>query len=145
MSAMDVDSVRFLAEQIRASYAPEQLETGVREPTVVELPDGSRAVTLPRGQMFEPYRSFQLIDAAALGTTLVVAFSWDDGSGDDTVFVMPLDCRDVDLDVREEFAVTNFLTRFLEFTLGGPRESWEPARSTPLGARLAVVRPWQSD
>lgn len=142
---MDVDSVRGLAGQIRASYAPEQLETGVQEPTVVEHSDGSRSVTLPRDQMFEPYRSFQLIDAAALGTTLVIAFSWDDGRGDDTVFLMPLDCRDVDLDVRDEFAVTNFLTRFLEFTLGGPRESWEPARSTPLGPRLAVVRPWQSD
>jgi hypothetical protein len=142
---MDVESVRALAEQIRASYAPEQLDSEVQEPTVVEHSDGSRSVTLPRDQMFEPYRSFQLIDAAAMGATLVVAFTWNDGSGDDTVFVMPLDCRDVDLDVRDEFAVTNFLTRFLEFTLGGRRESWEPARSTPLGPRLAVVRPWQSD
>jgi hypothetical protein len=142
---MDVDAVRTLAEVIRTSYAPEQLETGVREPTVVDLPDGSRAITLPRDQMFEPYRSFQLIDAAALGETLVVAFSWDDGNSDDTVFVMPLDCRNVELDVRDEFAVTNFITRFLEFTLGGPRESWEAARSTPLGPGFAVVRPWQSD
>lgn len=141
---MDVDAVRTLAEVIRTSYAPEQLETGVREPTVVDLPDGSRAMTLPRDQMFEPYRSFQLIDAAALGEVLVVAFSWDEGTSDDTVFVMPLDCRNVELDVRDEFAVTNFITRFLEFTLGGPRESWEPARSTPLGPRFAVVRPWQS-
>jgi hypothetical protein len=142
---MDVESVRALAEQIRASYAPEQLDSDVQEPTVVEHSDGSRSVTLPRDQMFEPYRSFQLIDAAAMGATLVVAFTWNDGRDDDTVFVMPLDCRDVDLDVRDEFAVTNFLTRLLEFTLGGPRESWEPARSTPLGPRLAVVRPWQSD
>jgi hypothetical protein len=142
---MDVHSVRALADQIRASYAPEQLDSGVREPTIVQLADGSRAVALPRDQMFEPYRSFQLIDAAALGETLVIAFSWDDERDDDMVFVMPLDCRDVDLDVDDEFAVTNFLTRFLEFTLGGPRESWEPARSTPLGPRLAVVRPWQSD
>jgi hypothetical protein len=141
---MDVESVRALAEQIRESYAPEQLDSDVQEPTVAEHFDGSRSVTLPRDQMFEPYRSFRLIDAAALGATLVVAFTWNDGRGDDTVFVMPLDCRDVDLDVRDEF-VTNFLTRFLEFTLGGPRESWEPARSTPLGPRLAVVRPWQSD
>jgi hypothetical protein len=145
VTAMDDDAVRTLAEEIRASYAPERLETGVREPTVVELPDGSRAVTLPRDQMFEPYRSFRLIDAAALGGTLVVAFSWDDGRDDGTVFVMPLDCRNVDLDVSDEFTVTTFLTRFLEFTLGGPRESWEPARSTPLGPRLAIVRPWGSD
>jgi hypothetical protein len=140
---MDVHTVRALADQIRASYAPEQLDSEVREPTVVQLADGSRAVALPRDQMFEPYRSFRLLDA--LGATLVVAFSWDGEGGDDTVFIMPLDCRNVDLDVDDEFAVTNFLTRFLEFTLGGPRESWEAARSTPLGPRLAVVRPWQSD
>jgi hypothetical protein len=76
---MDVDSVHALAEQIRSSYAPEQLETEDQETTVVELSDGSQPVTWPRDQMFEPYRSFQLIDAAALGQTLVVAFSSKDG------------------------------------------------------------------
>jgi hypothetical protein len=141
---MTADEVEVLARLLRESYSPEQLDAGVSEPTVVDLADGSRAVVLPRDQMFEPYRSFRLIDAAACGTTLVVTFSWDDGHDDGMIFLMPLDGRDVELDLRDNIAVTTFFSRFLEFTLGGPRESWEAARSTPLSPRLAVVRPWSS-
>src|SRR5690606_15735766 len=69
--AADAHAVRALADEIRASYAPEQLDTGVREPTVVHLPDGFRTVTLPGEQVFEPYRSFRLIDAVALARSFV--------------------------------------------------------------------------
>ncbi len=134
--------VKVLAALVKESYSPERLDPGVSEPTVVELADGSRAIALPQEQMFEPYRSLRLIDAAALGTTLVITFHWDDGDDDGTIFVMPLDGRDVELDLADDIAVTTFLSHNLEFTLGGPRTSWEPARSTPLSRRLAVVRPW---
>lgn len=139
---MNTAEVRVLAELVRQTYTPERLDTGLSEPTVVELADGSRAVALPRDQMFEPYRSFRLIDAAALGTTLVITFHWDDGTDDGTVFVMPLDGRDVTLDLADDIGVTTFLSHHLEFTLGGPRESWEAARSTPLSRRMVAVRPW---
>ena len=141
---MDAAAVDALAQLVKETYAPERLDTGVHEPTVVELADGSRAVTLPRDQMFEPYRSFHLLDAAALDTTLVITFRWDDGHDDGTVFVLPLDGRDVELDLADERGVATFLSHHLEFTLGGPRESWEAARSRPVSRRLAVVRPWGS-
>jgi len=141
---MDVAQVAALAELVRNTYSPERLDTGVSEPTVVELADGSRAVALPREQMFEPYRSMHLIDAAALGTTLVIAFRWDDGQDDATIYLMPLDARDVELDMSDDVSVTTFISHHLEFTLGGPRESWEAARTTPLSPHLSVVRPWTS-
>lgn len=138
---MDHADVAALAALFRDTYSHESLETGVSEPTVVEHEDGSRSLTLPREQMFEPYRSFRLIDAAALGATLVITFSWDDGADDETVFLMPLDARDLTLDLSDDIAVETFLSHHLEFTLGAPRASWEP-RSTLLGPRFAVVRPW---
>ena len=135
-----------LAELVKQTYAPDHLETGLSEPTIVEYAGGFRAVALPRDQMFEPYRSFHLLDARALDTTLVLSFRWDDGHDDGhddgTIFVMPLDGRDVTLDLTDERAVTTFLSRHLERTLGGPRESWEAARTTPISRGLAVVRPW---
>jgi hypothetical protein len=143
--AVNAAEVEVLAELVRETYSPEHLDTGVSEPTVVELADRSRAVALPRDQMFEPYRSLRLIDAAALGTTLVITFHWDDGDDDGTIFVMPLDGRDVQLDLADDIAVTTFLSHHLEFTLGGPRESWEAARSIPLSPPMAAVRPWTAD
>lgn len=136
--------MRALAGLVRETYSPERLDPGISEPTVVELADGSRAVALPREQMFEPYRSLRLIDAAAVGTTLVITFHWGDGQDDGTIYLMPLDGRDVELDMSDDIAVTTFLSHHLEFTLGGPRESWEAARTTPLSSRLSVVRPWTS-
>lgn len=133
-----------LARVLRADYRPESLDTGVTEPTVVDVDDGFRAVALPRAESPEPYRSFQLVDAAALGDTLVVTFTWDDGADDGTVFVMPIDGRDVELDINDDAAATTFLNHLLEFTLGGARVEWEAARATPLSPRLAVVRPWTS-
>lgn len=44
---------------------------------------------------------------------------------------MPLDGRDVTLDLTDDIAVTTFLSHHLEFTIGGPRESWEVACSIP--------------
>ena len=90
--------------------------------------------------MFEPFRSFHLLDAVALGHILVVTFRWDDGNDDGTIFLMPLDTRDVDLDMDDNIAVRAFVDHHLSWTLGGPRESGEPG-TTLLSPRLAVVRP----
>jgi hypothetical protein len=131
-----------LAELVREHFASDQLDPGVTEPTVVEHDDGSRSVVLPRDQMFEPYRSFRLLEAAAVGSILVITFRWDDGADDGTIFLMPLDTRDIDLDMSDNIAVSTFVSHHVEFSLGGPRESWERARSTPLAPRFAVVRPY---
>jgi hypothetical protein len=139
---VDTATVAELAALIRETYSPSALDTGVTEPTVVESSDGFRAVVRPRAQMEEPLRSLQLIDAAAVGSILVVTFSWDDGTGDDTIYLMPLDTRDLDVNMSDSVTVTSFLIQHIEHTLGGPRESWEAARSTPISRRMAVVRPW---
>ncbi|MEJ2862794.1 hypothetical protein [Actinomycetospora flava] len=55
---------------------------------------------------------------------------------------MPVDTRTVEMDITDEPAVTTFLSHVLEFALGGERQAWESARSTPLEPRLTVVRPW---
>ena len=130
-----------LASLLKEHYAPERLETGVSEPAVVEDEHGFRALVLPREQMFEPFRSLHLLDAVALGHILVVTFRWDDGNDDGTIFLMPLDVRDIELDMNDNIAVTTFVDHHLSWTLGGPRESWEPA-TTLLSPRLAVVRPY---
>lgn len=91
--------------------------------------------------MPEPLRSLHLLDAAALGTTVVTTFRWGD---DDTVFVLPYDTRDLDIDLGDEITVRTFLTQLVEHTPGGSRESWEAARSTPISRRLVVVRPWNA-
>ena len=141
---MRASDVAELARVLRVDYRPEQLDPGVTEPTVVDVADGFRAVALPRAESLEPYRSFRLVDAAALDATLIVSFTWEDGADDGTVFVLPVDGRDVDLDVTDDVAVTTFLGHLLEFTLGGPRAEWEAARTTPLSPHLTVVRPWTS-
>lgn len=46
--------------------------------------------------------------------------------------------------VGDEITVRTFLAQLVEYTLGGPRESWEAARSTPISRRLTVVRPWNA-
>ncbi len=132
-----------LARLLRDGYSPEPLDPGVDGPAVVENDHGFRSVSVPRSAMPEPWRSFCLVDAAALGTTLVVTFTWVDGADDETVYVMPLDGRDVELDLSSELQVETFLSRLIEFTLGSPREIWERA-STPMSPRLAVVRPYWS-
>lgn len=141
-SVVEPEDVAVVAELVREHYAPDRLDPGVTEPTLVEYDDGSRSFVLPQDQMFEPYRSFRLLDAEAVGSILVITFRWDDGADDGTIFLMPLDARDVQLDMRDNIAVTTFISHHIEFTLGGPRESWERARTTPFGPRFAVVRPY---
>lgn len=43
------------------------------------------------------------------------------------MFVLPLDTRDLDLDMDDEIALTTFLVQHVEHTLGGP----ETAGSRP--------------
>jgi hypothetical protein len=133
--------VRLMATAIREGYAAEKLDRGVAEPTIVEQPDGSRTLVQPRDQMDEPYRSLHLLDAVAMGDILVVTFRWDDGD-DGTVFLMPLDTRDVEIDLGDDVFVRHFVDQHLSFTLGGPRSSWEPQRATRISERLSVVRPY---
>lgn len=136
-----MDRARVIADLLRDTYGETSLETGVLEPTIVQEADGSRSLVLPRDQMPEPLRSLHLIDVVAVGATLVATFRWGD---DDTVFVLPYDTRDLDVDLGDEITVRTFLTQLVEHTLGGPREIWEAARSTPISRRLAVVRPWNA-
>ena len=139
---MDHARAAELADLVRDTYGDASLDTGVTEPTIVENAGGFRSLTLPRDQMPEPLRSLHVIDAAAVGTTLVMTFRWGD---DDTVFLLPYDTRDADFALDDDITVRTFVTQLVEHTLGGPRESWEAARSTPISRRLTVVRPWNAD
>lgn len=138
---MEPAKVAELAAMIRRDYSPAALDPGVSEPTLVETAHGSRALVLPRDQQPEPLRSLRLVDAAAVGATLVVTFTWADGTDDETVYLMPFDARDLDLDIDDPTVVTRFLLRHIEHTLGGPRDSWA-SRSTMISPRLSVVIPW---
>ncbi len=137
---MDSAQVARLAAAVVEAYSPAALETGVDEPTLVTDDDGWRAITLPRDQQPEPLRSLHLLDAVAAGPVLVVTFTWREDD-DGTVFVLPLDTRDLDLDVDDRITLTTFLVQHVEHTLGGPRDSWERT-STLISPRMAVVRPW---
>ncbi len=137
---MNSAEVARLAAAVVEAYSPAALETGVDEPTLVTYDDGFRAITLPRDQQPEPLRSLHLLDAVAAGPVLVVAFTWREDD-DGTVFVLPLDTRDLDLDLDDEITLTTFLVQHIEHTLGGPRVSWEHA-SVLISPRLAVLRPW---
>ena len=138
---MEPAQVAELAAHIKRDYSPAALDPGVSEPTVVELAGGVRTLALPRDQQPEPLRSLRLIDAAAVGATLVVTFAWADGTDDDTVYLMPFDARDLELDLADPPAVTRFLLRHIEHTLGGARDTWA-SRSTMISPRLSVVTPW---
>ena len=115
-----------MAALLRATFNDAELDTGVHEPTVVESADGFRAVVLPRDQMPEPLRSFHLVDAVAIGTTIVVVFTWAE---DQDVFVMPFDARDVEVDPADDITTRTLVSQLVEFTLGGPREIWGPTPS----------------
>lgn len=134
---MDHADVRRLAAMIREDYAPESLEPGVTEPTIVENSDGWKVLVEPRHQMIEPYRSIHLLDAVAMGDILVVSFRWGDG---DTVFLMPLDTRDVQVDFGDDVFVRAFVDHHLVWSLGSAREVWEPERAVRISDRLSVVR-----
>jgi hypothetical protein len=138
---MEPEQVAELAAVIRQDYSPAALDPGVSEPTIVQAADGSRALVVPREQQVEPLRSMQLVDAAAVGATLVVTFTWADGTDDETVYLMPFDARELDIDLTDPVTVSAFLLRHIEHPLGGPRDSWA-SRSTMISERLSVVTPW---
>jgi hypothetical protein len=133
---MDAALVAQLATRFTQLFGWDDSDTGPTEPTLTEFEDGSRAIVLPRDQMWEPYRSFRLIEAAAVGTTLVITFHW--GDGDEMVFLLPIDVRPFVFE--DNIDVDSFLHRHLESTLGEAREDWEAARSTPISPGLTVVR-----
>jgi hypothetical protein len=135
---MDEATATAMAALLRATYNDAELDTGVHEPTVVESADGSRAVVLPRDQMPEPLRSLHLVDAVAVGTTIVVVFTWAENQD---VFVMPFDARDVEVDPADDITTRTLVSQLVEFTLGGPRESWG-AHTFPISSRMSVIRPW---
>jgi hypothetical protein len=53
---------------------------------------------------------------------------------------MPLDTRDIELDMHSDTFVTTFVDHHVSWTIGGPRESWGSERTTRISERLAVVR-----
>jgi hypothetical protein len=63
--------VAVLAELVREHSESDRLDPDMREPTVVEREDGSGSLVLPRDQMFEPCRSFRLLEAVPVGYVLV--------------------------------------------------------------------------
>lgn len=138
---METAQVARLAAAVVETYSPAALETGVDEPTLMNDDGGWRAITLPRDQQPEPLRSLHLLAAVAAGPVLVVTFTWREND-DGTVFVLPLDTRDLDLDldIDDDITLTTFLVQHIEHTLGGPRDSWEPT-STLISPRMAVLRP----
>lgn len=133
---MNPQDVAELARLFRETYSWEALDPGVSAAT---LQDG--AVVLPRDQMWEPLRSFKLIDAVATGPILLVMFTWADGEDDDTVYLMPLDMRSVPLEMGDPISVDTFLSHHLEWTLGGPRDAWA-RRTVALTPHLVLVRSW---
>jgi hypothetical protein len=74
--------------------------------------------------------------AAAVDPTLVITFHWADD--DQMVFLLPIDVRPFVFE--DNIDVDSFLYRHFEWTLNGPRESWEAARTTPISPGLTVVR-----
>jgi hypothetical protein len=142
---MESAHVAELATLVRESYSVAALDPGVTEPTIVEAANGFRSIALPRDQQVEPLRSLRLIDATAMDTVLVITFGWDDGTDDRTVYLMPFDARDLDLDLdlTDEIAVSTFLLQHIEHTLGGPRDTWA-SRSTMISTGLSVIVPWTS-
>jgi hypothetical protein len=66
-----------LAEHVREHYSWEKIEKrGLIEPTVEEDGHGFKSLSLPREQMFEPYRSFRLRDVTMVDTVLIISFAW---------------------------------------------------------------------
>jgi len=135
---MDAPTAAAMAALVRDTYGEAALDTGVHEPTVVQSADGSRALVLPRDQMPEPLRSLHLVDVVAVGTTILVVFTW---AQDSDVFVMPFDGRDVEVGPIDDTTARTFVTQLVEHTLGGPREAWG-ANAFPISRGLSVVRPW---
>lgn len=64
--AVDTDEVAQLAALVLETYSPPALDPGVTEPAIVTMPDGFRALAVPRDRMQEPMRSLRLLDAVAL-------------------------------------------------------------------------------
>ena len=139
---MDAEGASQLAEYVRQHYSWDALDPQVDEPIVVNW-DTFPSLTLPREQMFEPYRSFRLLEAAAVGSTLIISFAWGKPEEDDgRIYLLPLDTRPLAVDLADESALITLISHHIEHSLGGPRESWEPERTFKLSDKLAVVRPW---
>ena len=94
--------------------------------------------------MVEPYRSIRLLDAVAVGDILVVSFRWDDGD-DGTVFLLPLDTRDVQVDFGDDVFVRAFVDHHLAWSLGAARKVWEPERAIRISDGLSVVRAYDQN
>lgn len=135
------------ARLLREHYSPAALDPGVTESTLVENERGHRALVLPRAEQDEPYRSFSLIDAAALGSTLVVTFTWEDDAPDGTVFLLPYDTRGLDLDMRDNIAVTTFVKPPLGVHSGraGPAGRPRAPPRSPPGSRSYAPGPSTPD
>jgi hypothetical protein len=143
---MEPAAIARLADEIRTTYSPAALDAtfDTSTPVLRTGADGSRSITLPREQAPEPLRSMQILDVAPIGDILVVTFRWGLGPEEDdgTIYLMPLDTRDLELDVDDQAAVDVFVLHHVEFSLG-PAPQWAH-RCTPLGPRLKIVRPWSA-
>jgi hypothetical protein len=125
-----------LAEHVREYYSWEKIEKrGMNEPVVVEDEHGFRSLSLPREQMFEPYRSFRLRDVTVLDTVLIVSFAWGppEPDRDDHIYPFTLDTRKLQIDPWDDRLIAMLVAHHLEFTLGCQIETWEAERAIPVG------------
>lgn len=137
-----------IARLVRENYSDQALDDladGVEDQTLVTDSTGFASVVVDRAQQDEPFRSFHLIDSRAVGDIVVTTFAWGDVSPGEMTYLMPLETGRLGLKGAGEMEMQNVLTRYIEWTLGGPRESWEADRATAVGPRLSVVRPWLQD
>lgn len=137
-----------LAEHVREYYSWEKMEKkDINEPTVVEDEHGFRSLSLPREQMFEPYRSFRLRDVAVVDTVLIISFAWGPPvpGEDDHIYLLPLDTRKELVDPWDDRSIATLVAHHLEFTLGCPIETWEAERAVLVAEKLSIVKPWQNE
>lgn len=137
-----------IARLVRDTYsdrALDQLSDGVEDRSLITDSTGFASVLVPRAEQDEPFRSFHLIDSQAVGDVVVTTFAWGDASPAEMTYLMPLDAGRLGLEDAGEMERENVLTRYVEWTLGGPRESWEAERGTTVGPGLTLVRPWLQD
>lgn len=137
-----------LAEHVREYYSWENIEKrDLNEPMVVEDEYGFKSLSLPREQMFEPYRNFRLRDVGVIDTVLIIAFAWGPpvSGEDDHIYLLPLDTRKVLIDPWDDRSIATLVAHHLEFTLGCPIETWEAARAVPVGERTSFVKPWENE
>lgn len=137
-----------IARRVRETYSDEALDElygHVSAPTVTTDTSGFTSLVVPRSQQDEPFRSFHLLDSGAVGDVVVTTFAWGEVDATEMTYVLPLPTSRLDVDTGDDKAMNTLVVRYIEWSLGGPRESWESERATLMGRGMTIVRPWVQD